>query len=158
MTRSRRLGTPPSWSLQCLPRSISSALCSFEGKRFARRVGVVSCPVLSCPVLSCPVLYCTVLSCTVLSCPVVSCRVLSCPVIVVIVVIVVAVVAAVAVSRQLHVETLHCCQVDIRQWVLVSDLNPLTIWMFKSAYIRFSASRFAIDSLGDRYCRWHTDE
>ncbi len=45
-----------------------------------------------------------------------------------------------------------CCvhQMDIRQWVLVSELNPLTIWMFSSAYIRFSATAFDIDTLEDR--------
>ncbi len=34
---------------------------------------------------------------------------------------------------------------DIRQWVLVTDLSPLTIWMFDTPYVRFSAEDYHID-------------
>ena len=34
---------------------------------------------------------------------------------------------------------------DIRQWVLVTDLNPLTIWLFDTPYIRFGAENYNID-------------
>ena len=34
---------------------------------------------------------------------------------------------------------------DIRQWVLVTDLNPLTIYLFDTPYIRFGAENYNID-------------
>ena len=34
---------------------------------------------------------------------------------------------------------------DIRQWVLVTDLNPLTIYLFDTPYIRFGAENYDID-------------
>ena len=34
---------------------------------------------------------------------------------------------------------------DIRQWVLVTDLNPLTIWLFDTPYVRFGAENYNID-------------
>ena len=40
---------------------------------------------------------------------------------------------------------------DIRQWVLVTCWNPLTIWMYAEPYIRFPAADFTFDSLTNRY-------
>ena len=40
---------------------------------------------------------------------------------------------------------IHNRKFDIRQWVLVTDLSPLTIWMFDTPYIRFSAEDFNIN-------------
>ena len=34
---------------------------------------------------------------------------------------------------------------DIRQWVLVTDLNPLTIWLFDTPYVRFGAENYNLD-------------
>ena len=34
---------------------------------------------------------------------------------------------------------------DLRQWVLVTDLNPLTIWLFETPYVRFGAENYHID-------------
>ena len=34
---------------------------------------------------------------------------------------------------------------DIRQWVLVTDLNPLTVWIFETPYFRFGAENYHID-------------
>ena len=40
---------------------------------------------------------------------------------------------------------------DIRQWVLVTSLNPLVIWMWKEPYIRFGAEDYKMDDLNNIY-------
>ena len=40
---------------------------------------------------------------------------------------------------------------DIRQWVLVTSLNPLTIWMWKEPYLRFGAEDYVMDDLNNIY-------
>ena len=40
---------------------------------------------------------------------------------------------------------------DIRQWVLVTCWNPLTIWMFAEPYIRFPAADFSYAQIQNLY-------
>ena len=40
---------------------------------------------------------------------------------------------------------------DIRQWVLVTSINPLVIWMWKEPYVRFGAEDYKMDDLNNIY-------
>ena len=41
---------------------------------------------------------------------------------------------------------------DIRQWVLVTSLCPLVIWMWKEPYLRFGAEDYIMEDLSNIYC------
>jgi tubulin monoglycylase TTLL3/8 len=40
---------------------------------------------------------------------------------------------------------------DIRQWVLVTDVSPLTLWFWSECYLRFAQTKYDSEALGDRY-------
>jgi outer membrane biosynthesis protein TonB len=40
---------------------------------------------------------------------------------------------------------------DIRQWVMVTDWNPLTIWFMEDSYLRFCVSEYDLTDLDDKF-------
>ncbi|EEY60661.1 tubulin-tyrosine ligase family, putative [Phytophthora infestans T30-4] len=40
---------------------------------------------------------------------------------------------------------------DIRQWVLVTGWDPLTVWLNEDCYLRFSSAEYSMDNLDDQY-------
>ena len=46
---------------------------------------------------------------------------------------------------------IKCRKFDIRQWVLVSSWNPLTVWLYAEPYIRFAAVDFDFEQIENKY-------
>merc|ERR1711959_229459 len=40
---------------------------------------------------------------------------------------------------------------DIRQWIAVTSLNPLTIWFFNECYIRLAANDYSLSNIHDQF-------
>ena len=46
-----------------------------------------------------------------------------------------------------------CCRkFDIRQWVLVTSVAPLTVWFYSECYLRFCAEDYSLTDISNVFC------
>ncbi|XP_025195685.1 tubulin glycylase 3A-like [Melanaphis sacchari] len=43
----------------------------------------------------------------------------------------------------------YTCKIDLRQWFLVTNMNPVVVWMYKEGYVRFCANSFSMKKMDE---------
>ncbi|XP_029348656.1 tubulin glycylase 3A-like isoform X1 [Acyrthosiphon pisum] len=41
----------------------------------------------------------------------------------------------------------YTCKIDLRQWFLVTNMNPVVVWMYKEGYVRFCTNSFSMGNM-----------